>query len=50
MTWLHTVISFPASGDDGWVPWLANNAYGTSHPAPARTNGKVMGWTAWTHA
>ena len=49
IVWLHAVNNFPASGDDGWVPWIANNAYGTSYPAPSRSNGKVMGWTAWTH-
>ena len=49
IVWLHDVNSFPASGDDGWVPWIANKAYGTSYPAPSRSNGKIMGWTAWTH-
>ena len=50
ITWLNTVDGFPAQGDDGWVPWLANAAYGTAYPAPARTSGKAMGWTDWTHA
>ena len=40
-----------AAGDDGWVPWLVNAAYGSSFPAARPTlPGKNMGWTDWTHA
>jgi len=39
-----------ATGDDEWVVWLVNHAYGADFPAalPARP-GKNMGWTDWTH-
>jgi hypothetical protein len=50
VTWLYTVDSFPASGDNKWVPWLANFAYGTSFATSAKTRGKSMAWTDWTHA
>ena len=50
LDWLHTIDQFPAQADDGYAPWIANAAYGTSYPAPARTNGKAIGWTSWTHA
>ncbi len=49
MDWLHNVNQFPATGDDGYAPWIANAALGTSYPAPSRTSGKAMGWTDWTH-
>jgi hypothetical protein len=40
-----------AEGDDEWIIWLVNSAYGTDFPTriPARP-GKNMGWTDWTHA
>ncbi len=50
VTWLYTVDLFPASGDNKWVPWLANFAYGTSFATSAKTRGKSMAWTDWTHA
>ncbi len=39
-----------AEGDDEWMVWIVNHAYGTSFPAalPAQP-GKNMGWTDWTH-
>jgi hypothetical protein len=49
MDWLHNVNQFPATGDDGYAPWIANAALGTSYPAPSRTSGKAMAWTDWTH-
>lgn len=43
--------SFNPSGDDVYMPWIINHAYGTSYgtssPVPP---GKNMGWTDWTHA
>ena len=40
-----------ASGDDLWVPWLVDDAYGTTfRSAPPAGYGKNMGWTDWTHA
>jgi len=50
ITWLNTVAAFPAQGDDGWLPWLANFAYGTRFATTSRSDGKSMAWTAWTHA
>jgi hypothetical protein len=47
--WLHEQAEFPAEGDDLWVPWLLNHAYGTSFPA-GHSTGKNMGFTGWTHA
>jgi hypothetical protein len=39
-----------ASGDDEWMPWLINDAYGTTFPTEFPANsGKNMGWTDWTH-
>ncbi|HEX4929119.1 MAG TPA: hypothetical protein VFV62_00310, partial [Gaiellaceae bacterium] len=40
-----------AGGDDLWIPWLVNRAYGSAifPTAPAATPGKNMGWTEWTH-
>jgi hypothetical protein len=40
-----------AAGDDLFMPWIVNAAYGTTFPTsrPART-GKNMGWTDWTHS
>jgi hypothetical protein len=39
-----------AAGDDEWMPWLINRAYGVSFPAalPARP-GKNLGWTDWVY-
>ncbi len=49
--WLHEQASFPAQGDDTWIPWVVNHYYATSFPArlPAHP-GKNMGFTDWTHA
>jgi hypothetical protein len=39
-----------AEGDDEWMPWVINNAYGEKFPAalPARP-GKNLGWTDWVY-
>lgn len=50
ITWLNTVDGFPAQGDDGWLPWLANFAYGSRFATTSRADGKSMAWTNWTHA
>ncbi|UCC52974.1 MAG: alginate lyase family protein [Anaerolineaceae bacterium] len=44
-------IGWPPDGDDVWLPWLINHAYGTDYATstPARP-GKNMGWTDWTHS
>lgn len=51
MHWLQDEAKFPAEGDDTWIPYLVNRAYGSSFPTslPSRP-GKGMGFTDWTHA
>ncbi len=39
-----------AVGDDKFVPWLINAAYGMDFPTEDAWPGKIMGWTGWTHA
>jgi hypothetical protein len=39
-----------AKGDDTWVPWFVNYAYGTSFTTSAANIGKNMGWTDWMYA
>jgi hypothetical protein len=52
LRWLELEAFFPAVGDDAWVPYLVNAAYGTSfcthHPGEVQT-GKLVGFTDWTH-
>ena len=39
------------SGDDEYVPWMINKAYGTRFPVSAEIGeGKNMGFTNWTHS
>jgi len=48
--WLHSQAQYPAGGDDTWIPYLANWAYGSSFPAPVPSQpGKNVGFTDWTH-
>ena len=48
--WLHEVNSFPATGDDTWLPDIVNRHYATSFPVPTTTiAGKNFGFTDWTH-
>ena len=50
VTWLHNEANYPAAGDDSWMPWRINAAYGTSFPASSgRPTGKSAGFTSWTH-
>jgi hypothetical protein len=39
-----------AEGDDEWMPWVVNHAYGEKFPVanPARP-GKNLGWTDWVY-
>jgi hypothetical protein len=32
-----------------YVPWLANDRYGTSYPQLARSTGRIMGWGNWLY-
>lgn len=43
-------INWPATGDDTWLPYLANHYMGTSLPVKASSGGKNMDYTDWTHA
>lgn len=55
--WLHTHpvdsdgnAGYPAEGDDRWITWLVNAAYGSFFPVVTPTSpGKSMGFTDWTH-
>jgi hypothetical protein len=50
VSWLHDEPDFPASGDDSWIPFRVNAAYGTSFPTDqSRPTGKSVGFTGWTH-
>jgi hypothetical protein len=43
-------IGWAPTGDDLYLPWLINYAYGTSYATDTAFRGKNMGWTDWTHA
>jgi hypothetical protein len=48
--WLHRANSYPAAGDDTWLPHIVNRVYGSSFAAPVPSRpGKIMGWADWTH-
>ncbi len=32
-----------------YVPWLANDRYGTSYPQPEKGNGRIMSWGDWLY-
>jgi len=32
-----------------YVPWLANNRYGTSYPEQAKHMGRIIGWGNWLY-
>lgn len=46
--WLYSVDNYPAEGDDTFIPWIINNAYGTSFTTKPAAIGKNMGFTDWT--
>ncbi len=49
-SWLTYTNNNPAEGDDTWQPWLLNKVAGTNFPTTsAKSPGKNMGWTDWTH-
>jgi hypothetical protein len=39
------VVSSPAA----YIPWLANDRYGTSYSQPAKGTGKLIGWGNWLY-
>jgi hypothetical protein len=49
-TWLTNVAGCGFPGDDDWMPYLLNKAYGLSLPLdPTSDLGKNVGWVSWTH-
>ncbi len=49
-TWLTTVTGCGFPGDDVWMPYLLNKAYGLSLPLdPTSDFGKNISWVSWTH-
>ncbi len=48
ITWLYSVDQFPATGDDTFIPWIINNAYGANFSTKPAAIGKNMGFTDWT--
>lgn len=50
VTWLYTVNSFKPEGDDLFIPWVINKAYGTSFATNSPVSiGKNMAYTDFTH-
>ncbi len=48
--WLYNVNGNPATADDSWQPWVLNHVSGTHFGASAaRSPGKNMAWSDWTH-
>lgn len=44
------VYTFPASGDDRWLPWVVNKYAGTNFPTdPDEQPGKGMGFAEWLY-
>jgi hypothetical protein len=49
--WLWDICEYPPEGDDEWITWIVNRAYGFDYPTKTPVSpGKAMGWTDWTHA
>jgi PKD repeat protein len=47
---LYLRTGWPATGDDTWIPWLVNAAYGTALPTVTPTTfGKNLGFTDWLY-
>ncbi len=48
--WLYRVADYPAEGDDMWMPFVINKAYGISLPSPTPAKiGKNVAFADWTH-
>ncbi|HET9223810.1 MAG TPA: alginate lyase family protein, partial [Roseiflexaceae bacterium] len=46
----HEAGGWWAEGDDEWMPWLINSAYGTNfRAAKPASPGKNLGWTDWIY-
>jgi hypothetical protein len=52
VAWQQEQAFYPATGDDTWIPFVVNAAYGsdfcTRPPGDVQT-GKLVGFTDWTH-
>jgi hypothetical protein len=49
-TWLTTVTGCGFPGDDVWMPYLLNKAYGLNLSLdPTSDYGKNISWVSWTH-
>ena len=46
--WLYNIDAFPAQGDDTFIPWIINRAYGTSFVTKPAAIGKNMSYTDYT--
>jgi len=50
VTWLYNVNSYRPTGDDVYIPWIINKAYGTSFATVSPVAiGKNMSYTDWSH-
>lgn len=49
VNWLVRDASYPAEGDDTWIPWLVNRRYGSSFPTTTTRPGKNFGFTDWLY-
>lgn len=50
VNWLYNVNAFPPTGDDTFIPWIINKAYGTSFRVTTPVAiGKNMSYTDYTH-
>jgi hypothetical protein len=48
--WLYRVADYPAQGDDMWLPFVINAAYGACLPTSIPTKpGKNVAWTDWIY-
>jgi len=56
VSWLYRTTfadgaTYPPAGDDTWIPWLVNAAYGTTFQTVTPTTpGKNIGYSDWTQA
>jgi hypothetical protein len=49
--WLYNVNKFPPTGDDVYIPWIINKAYGTNFPVVSPVAiGKNFSYTDWLFA
>jgi hypothetical protein len=49
-TWLYVTNQYPPTGDDTYIPWIINKAYGSNFATTSPVAiGKNMSFTDWTH-